>query len=111
VPQLARDRVEEIHAPVLLEDLVVDGQRGGAVCVDVAEAASRLGFGTGPLHALRDALVDAPLEVEAELVVEGAAGAVAGLGKAEDAAHERRLLAAGRHVAGSAVRRSPTVSV
>jgi hypothetical protein len=110
VTKLARDGIEEVHAPVSLEDLFVDGERGVAMQVDIAEAASRFLFGSVARHALRDELVDAPLVVEVELVVERGGGTRARFGEAEDAAHERRLVARS-HVAGSAERRSPTVSV
>src|SRR5687767_11050498 len=93
-----------------MSDAGVDRRGLVPVPIHVAEATSRLGGRALAVESLRHQLLDAPLEVEAQLVVHLAAQARVGGGEAEDAA-QRGARALRAHREGAAASTSPTASV
>jgi len=100
---LASHRFRDVHLSSPLEDVVVDGACFVSVCVVVAEAPARFAFGVfaAEVLALHEVL-NAPLEMKAELVVEIVGDASARAGESEDAPHGA--------AARCAVSTSPTTS-
>ena len=85
---LARQSVEQLHAIPPAQHVVVYLARLPAVGLVVAEPPARLSFGfvASESFALHQ-LFDAPLEVKAQLVVEGAIRGAAAAGNPKDPFH------------------------
>src|SRR5262245_6352269 len=86
MPRLADNGIEELHAVSPVEHRVVDRAGFAAVRLEIAEAALCFAFGVGARESLAlHEILDATLEMEAELIIDGVVHATAVVGETEDA--------------------------
>src|SRR4051812_47374331 len=99
VPNVGPDGFHEVAHAELSSEVGINGEAIGAVAGNVAEVVLSRRSGFGVAHAARHELVDARLDVKAQLVVDrGGVGVRGAVGKAKEAAESGNA----RHVSWTA---------